>query len=60
MPIFHESDSEVVASSVYEEETNHSVCVSPVKNPAFFKNLQEEENVLSPGILKEFIRSKQA
>lgn len=59
LPILHESDSEAVVSSVFEEDTNHSICVSPVKNPAFFKS-HDEETVLSPGVLKEFIRCKQA
>lgn len=54
-PIHEESEQYI--SSKYNS-TQQSECISPVKNPAFFKHT--EVQVVSPGKLKEFLREQQA
>ena len=57
MLLLHESDGEEVYSTTYDE-TEGSVCESPVKNPHFFRST--EVQVISPGKLKKYVKDQQA
>lgn len=52
--ILHESDGEESSHT----GTQQSICESPVKDPAFFR--EAEVQVISPGKLKNYLKEQQA